>query len=255
MFKLDNPADLEKAARSIGSFFFKQAEDLEKTFAFHKAMASHHEAMKAAHNVMHSATKAHADGLAADSEHKGHFHKAAAHHQEMAGHHGNAADTCSGEAEKCKTQIDAMKTMASDWGVTKSESPISRLARAAGASGTVPVVVPPTTPTGNIMLDMVNESAAALMAKTLSMMDTDPDCQDAMRQHVMKLLSEAVGNTVVPTVSAVAPPRPGVTVIPRNGQPPVTPAAPVVIDKSKTPAQFKKMFATDDEEQTTERPL
>src|SRR6266550_4450448 len=47
MFKLSEAEGLEKAGRSIGNFFSKQAQELEKSHAFHAAASAHHDAMKA----------------------------------------------------------------------------------------------------------------------------------------------------------------------------------------------------------------
>jgi hypothetical protein len=62
---------------------------------------------------------------------------------------------------------------------------------------------PLTKPTGNIMVDMVQETSAQLMAKTLSLMDTDPEVQQVMREQVLKMVSEAM--TVVPKTEILVP--------------------------------------------------
>jgi hypothetical protein len=43
---------------------------------------------------------------------------------------------------------------------------------------------------------VVNETAGQLMAKTLSMMDTDPEVQQAMREQVLKMITASIGKTV-----------------------------------------------------------
>jgi hypothetical protein len=243
MLDLTKAEDLAKGGKSIGNFFLKQAAELEKNFAFHKAMAVHHAAASAQHTTHAATLKAHHAGLPDDDVHKAAVAASSAHETAMAGHHDGMAKACEGHAETMKSEIDGMKKMAADWGVTKPEGAVTSLLSRAAGTGTV--TVPPTTPTGNPMVDMVNETAGQLMAKTLSMMDTDPEVQQAMREQVLKMISEAIGKTVVPTgVSVVAPPNP--RAVTRPGQPPLpaaTPAAPNV------PLEFVKLFSTEDNEQ------
>ena len=62
MFKLTEAADLEKASHSLGGYFAKHAEELQKTYEFHKAMSGVHEAMSKAHAGHAAETQAHHDG-------------------------------------------------------------------------------------------------------------------------------------------------------------------------------------------------
>jgi hypothetical protein len=70
-----------------------------------------------------------------------------------------------------------------------------------------------------------------------------PEGQPFLRELIIKMIGEAIGNTVVPTnVSAVTPNRPRIAAIPSARQP--LNAAPV---KPNVPLEFEKMFAIDDE--------
>jgi len=239
MFKLTETTDLEKAGLSIGSFFAKQAEELEKNFAFHKACAVVHEAKKAAHDEMHTAHKAHAESLGKEDPHHAHFHKMAAHHATMAGHEGTQAATHNAEADKCKTQVDAMKALAAEWGVSKaSGGPITAII--GGKTLELPALSGGGT--GNPIQDMVSATSQHLMKKTLEMMDSDPGTMDWMRQTVTKMVAEAIGNTVAPpAVSKVAPTAP--TLVPRPGQPAAGDKKTPVV-----PLEFAKLVAVDEDD-------
>jgi hypothetical protein len=248
MYDLTKSEDLQKSGKSIGNFLFKQAAELEKNYSFHKAMAVHHAAAAQEHTNHAAALKAHHAGLPDDDVHKGITAAHATHQTAMAGHHDAIAKAHDAHAETMKAEIDAMKAMAADFGVTKAEAPASSMARLLAAARTGAVTAPPTTPTGNVMLDMVQETSAQLMAKTLSLMDTDPEVQQVMREQVLKMVSEAIGKTVVPTaVSAVAPPAPqperiGIMAVPRTGARPLPdPAAAAAV-----PLEFAKLFSSED---------
>ena len=240
MFKLTDAADLEKAGRSIGAFFAKRVQDLEKTHALHAAVAAHHDAMKAQHTTTAAQYKAHHDGLPNEDVHKAHFAHGHTHHTAMAAHHEAIAKAHADHAATLKTEVDAMKSMAAEWnGDAKPGAASSLFARSAAASGT-----PLSTPSGNPFEDMVKETTAQLAKKTLETFDNDDEVKQFMRETIMKMVGEAIGNTIVPTgVSAVTPNRPGISAVPRGGQP--TPAA-----KPNVPDQFQKLVAIDDEELT-----
>jgi hypothetical protein len=65
MFKLENAEDLKKAGKSIGAFFTRQAEEVEKNFAHHAALAEHHEAIAKVHQAEADACKTQMDELKA----------------------------------------------------------------------------------------------------------------------------------------------------------------------------------------------
>lgn len=242
MFKLSEAADLEKAGRSIGTFFAKRIEELEKSHALHAAVAAHHDAMKAQHTTTAAHYKAHHDGLPNEDVHKAHFAHGHTHHTAMAAHHEAIAKAHADHAAAIKTDVDAMKSMAAEWnGAAKPGAASSLFARSAAASG------PLSTPTGNPFEDMVKETTAQLAKKTLETFDNDDEVKQFMRETIMKMVGEAIGNTIVPTgVSAVAPNAPGVRAVPRAGQQPI----PV---KPNVPDNFQKLVAIDDEE--VQRPV
>jgi hypothetical protein len=246
MYKLDQKEDLEKAGQSLGSFFAKQADELQKTHALHAALAAHHQGKADAHSAYAVHFKAQHDALPDDHDMKAHMAKGHSHHVAMAAHEDGIAKAHGAHAETVKTQIDAIKALSVEWGGVKKadEGPLARLL----SSRTGTVTAPVTAPTGNVMVDMINETSTQLMAKTLSMMDNDPDVQKAMREHVMKLVAEAVGSTVrPPEVSAVAPTAPafGIKAVTRPGQRPL----PAADAPASVPLEFSKLFSSEDGDQ------
>ena len=241
MFELTKAEDLVKAGHAIGNYFAKQAEELEKTFAFHKAQATHHEAMAGHHADRSTHYKAMHAGVAADHELHDHFHKSHVHHDSMHKLHKACADSHHDQADKCKTQMDTLKTMATEWGASRG-AVSSLFARSAAAAG-----APLTTTTGNPFEDMVKETTAQLAKKTLETFDNDAEVKQFMRETIMKMVGEAIGNTIVPTgVSAVTPTHPGITAVPRNGQP--APAPVAIPAEPNVPLEFKKLFSVEDGE-------
>jgi hypothetical protein len=229
MLKLTEAADLEKAGHSLGSFFAKQAADLEKNFAFHKAVAVHHHAMAAAHTTHAAETKATHAGLPDDHELKSHLGKVAAHHEAMAIHHTAVAKAHEDHAETMKGDVDAMKVLASDWGGPTVKA----------ANGT-----PLSVPTGDGapatgIAAMFNQTSEALLKKTLESFDTDPQVADFVRSFALKQISTALGDKIVPdNVRGVITNFPVVTAVPRAGQ--------REIPKNDVPLEFEKMLSLDD---------
>lgn len=246
MFDLTKQDDLVKSGRSIATFLAKRLDELTKTHALHAALAAHHGAAATEHTTHAAANKAHHDGLDDGDVHKAMYAKAHTHHVAMAAHHDAIAKAHSGHAEALKGEVDAMKTMAADWGgTTKADSGAasSLFARSAGGNGGSL-----TAASGNPFEDMVKETTAQLAKKTLETFDSDPEVKQFMRETIMKMVGEAIGNTLQPTsVSAVAPARPGITAVPRNGQP-----APQV--KPNVPLEFQKLVSVDDSEEPS-RPI
>jgi hypothetical protein len=236
MFKLSEAGDLEKAGRSLGSFFIKRAEELQKTHAFHAAVAAHHDAAAAQHTTRASAYKASHDGLPNDHELKSQMAAGHTHHTAMAAHHAAIAKAHADHAGTLKAEVDAIKALAADWGGVAT-------AKAAGAGPASSALTVEVVKTGNVIVDMVQEATAQLTKKSLEKFDTDPEVQQYLRDTIMKMVGEAIGNTVVPTgVSAVAPNQPGVTVVPRAGQRPLP-------EKPNVDVQFSKLVQVDEEEQ------
>lgn len=239
MFKLTDAADLEKAGRSIGGFFTTEAADLEKNYAFHKAMANHHTNMAAHHDGL---AKAHHDihaSLGNDHEHKAFHAKAAGHHADLHKEHTAAATTHSGHAETMKVKVDTMKALASEWGGVA--------VLAAKAAGDAPAAGSGSGGGMKSVNDMLTETSQALMAKTLASFETDPVVQETIRNLCLKQVGAVLGGTMVPDrVSGVITHFPGITPIPRVGAP-ERPARPNVS------LEFEKLVAVpgDDDEEGT----
>lgn len=115
MLELTKAEDLAKAGHSIASFFAKRAEELEKSFAFHKAMGAHHEGVAKEHHALAATHQAAHDAMDDDHAMKNCMGKAAGHHTAVAGHHEMMSKAFHGHADTMKTEIDAMKALASDW--------------------------------------------------------------------------------------------------------------------------------------------
>ncbi len=222
MFKLTEAGDLEKAGRSIGNFFTKQAQELEKSHGFHAAASAHHDAMKATHSEHAAHYKATHDGMANDHDMKAHMAKGHTHHTQMAAHHEALAKAHAAHAETLKAEIDAMKAMAAEWGG-------GTVGVVKGADGTALVV-----PSGGIEA-MIHETTQHLTKKALESFDTDPAVQEKIREMVLKGISATLGDKIIPTaVSAVTPNRPGITAVPRAG-------APAPAEKIPVPMEFEKL--------------
>lgn len=233
MFKLSEAADLEKAGRSLGSYFAKQAEELQKTHAFHAAAAAHHDAMKAAHTEHAAHHKATHDGLPDDHELKAHFAKGHTHHTSMAAHHEALAKAHAAHAETLKTEIDTMKALSADWG---------GIAAKTAAAGDPPDLSK-TTGIGE-KFQVVTDT---LVTKALEQISTSPAVAEVLEryalEHIQKLLGDKIGDKLVPTnVSALAPNRPGLTMVPRGGQ-------PAVPEKPNVPLEFEKLVRVDEDEE------
>jgi hypothetical protein len=249
MFKLTNPEDLEKAGRTIGTFFAAQAAEMQKSFTFHKALAMHHDGLHKRHTSLHKGHtdraaehKAHADGLDAGDPHKAHFLKAvlhhssaAEHHLAAAEHHGEMAKAHHEHADGMKAQMDSMKALSADWGAAvKADTPGAPLDVAALAKG-------------EGSLDArVAKLSEALVAKAFEALNTNPTIGEKIQEIVLAQIEKTVGGKLVPdNVHKVVPDIPGLpgsgpnvlTAVPRTG------AAPIA--KANVPLQFEKMFKVD----------
>ncbi len=241
MFKLTEAADLEKAGRSLANFFAKQAEEFGKSVSSHEQQAQHHASIANLHKTHAADHQAMHDAMDNSHELKGHMAKGAAFHGAAADVHTAMHKVHADEAVKCKTQQDALKAAATEWGAPGVAT--SLFSRSAAASG-----APLTAASGNPFEDMVKETTAQLAKKTLETFDNDVEVKQFMRETIMKMVGEAIGNTIVPTaVSGVAPAAPGITAVPRGGQPPAPPAKPNV------PLQFQKLVQVDEDEELAYR--
>jgi hypothetical protein len=226
MFKLTDAADLEKAGKSIGNYFAKQAAELEKSHSLHKALAAHHEACKATHEGTAAACKAAHEAAGDGSEVKDHFHKSHLHHTAMAGHHDGFAKTHHAHAESLKAEIDALKAVAAEWGATIK------------ADGTGAAVVS-FSKNGSIE-EKFTSVTDALVTKALEQISASPKVAELLEgaalEHVSKLINGKLGDKLMPTpVSAVAPPNTA-KAVPRNGQ-------PAAGEKANVPLEFEKLVA------------
>jgi hypothetical protein len=234
MFKLTEAADLEKAARSLGAYFSKQVEEVEKSHSFHKAMASHHEGLHKAHSAHAAHNKSVHDGMADSHELKHHFGKAAEHETTVANHHEECAKACNAQAEAMKAELDTLKTMAASWG----GAPAAKAGKTLDLSG-----LEKKESTGNPIADMVQETTQALTKKTLESMDTDPEVQEYLRATIMKMVGDAIGDQIAgPAVSKVAPTNPALRTVPRPG------SAAAAEKKPEVPLEFAKFVSTTSEE-------
>jgi hypothetical protein len=242
MLDLTKAEDLAKGGRSIGNFFTKRVQELEKTHALHAGLAAHHGAAAAEHTTHAANYKAAHDGLPDDHELKSHLAKGHTHHITMAAHHDAIAKLHAAHAESVKTEVDAMKAMAAEWAGTTSPGGLARAAGAPGNGG----AAAPFAPSGNVYYDMVQETTAVLTKKTLEKFDTDPEVQEYMRKKAMEMIGQAIGDTVRPTeVSVVAPTAPafGIRAVPRAGQKSISSEAPAIA------LEFQKVFSSDDGEE------
>lgn len=236
MFNLTVATDLEKAGHSIGGYFAREAEALGKSVTSHEEQATHHSGLANLHKAHAADHQAAHDALDNAHELKAHMAKGAAFHTSASEKHDSLHKVHSAEAEKCKASINSLKALASEWGATPG-GPVSSLFTRAAGSGAAPT----PAPTGNVINDMVQETTVNLAKKSMELMDNDPEVKQYMRETIMKMIGETIGNTVVPThVSGVAPAAPGITAVPRAGAPAALPVANV-------PLEFQKVFAIDDD--------
>lgn len=225
MLKLTEAGDLEKASRSIGNFFAKRVQELEKSHGLHAALAAHHDAMKSEHTTQAAHYKATHDGMANDHELKHHFSKGHTHHTAMAAHHEAVSKAHAAHAESVKAEVDAMKTMAAEWGgtaTTKTDggTPIDVRALAGG--------------TGNLD-DRIKAVSDAMMVKALEALDKDPSIAERIQNIVLGQVEKAVGGKLVPTeVSAVTSDNPRHRAVLRPGQQPI-------VEKAVVPMEFEKL--------------
>lgn len=228
MFKLSEAADLEKAGHSIGSFFAKRAEELEKNYTFHKAMGQHHDSMSKAHTAHAADTQAHHDGLDNAHDMKAHLAKTAAHHVAMAAHHDAVAKAHHAHADTMKADVDAMKILASDWGgpAVKAANGTALSTTGDGSGGNMNVAA------------MLQQTSEALMKKTLDSFNTDPEVAETIRQYALKQINSVLGDKLVPdNIRGITPnfPHP----VPRAGQRP--------IEKPEVPLEFEKLVSIEDD--------
>ncbi len=236
MFKLTEVTELEKAGRSLGGYFTKEVSELEKSVTSHEEQAMHHEAIAKAHTGRAADHQAMHEAMGNEHEMKAHMAKGAAFHTSMAEHHTALHKVHAAEAEKCKVAINSLKVLAGDWGGATPGAATSLFSRSAAAAG-----ASLTSPSGNPFEDMVKETTAQLAKKTLETFDTDSEVKQFMRETIMKMVGEAIGNTIVPTnVSAVVPTAPDITAVPRHGQP------SAVAVKPNVPLEFEKLFTVDE---------
>jgi hypothetical protein len=233
--KLTEAQDLEKAGHSIGNFFAKQVEDLEKTHNFHKAMAGHHGAAGAQHTALAAHNKGMAEGLGKDHELHAHFHKISEHHTALAAHQNDMSGQHAAEAEKCKAQVDAMKVISAEWGGTPA-------AKAAAAPGS-----PVDLSKANTITEKFQTVTDALVTKALEQVSTSSAVGEVLEkfalEQINKLIGEKIGDKLVPSaISAVAPTRPGIRQVPRAGEQPVS-------TKPAVPLEFAKLVDTEDDEE------
>lgn len=235
MLKLTEAADLEKAGRSLGSYFAKQAEELQKSHAFHAAVSAHHGAMASAHKVYAASNKAAGDGLSNDHELKHHFSAAHTHHTEMSAHHEAVAKAFHAHAEATKAELDTIKTLAADWG------------SAAKADGTpaptngIPLDVAALAKGGSDLDTRIKAVSDAMMIKALEALDQDPMIAQRIQGIVLSQVEKAVGGKLVPSsISAVTPDNPRFRAVPRGGQQPVP-------EQPNVPLEFQKLVAIDED--------
>jgi hypothetical protein len=232
MLKLNEAADLEKAAKSLGGYFTKQAEEVEKSHTFHKSMASQHEALHKAHKAHADHNKSVHDSLENDHSLKGHFGKAADHENQLASNHEECAKACTAQAEAMKTQLDALKALASEWGNVPA-------LKAAGGT----IELPNSAPSGNIIADMIQQTTASMTKKTLESMNTDPEVQGFIKETITKMVADALAGQIVPGGPSKVAPRPSITPVSRPGQKELAEA------QKGVPIEFAKLVAIEEDEE------
>jgi hypothetical protein len=208
MWELTKAEDLAKAGRSMGSFFAKRAEELEKSHGFHKAVAAHHEGLAKEHHATAATHQAAHDALDNDHELKNCIGKAAGHHTAMAGHHESIAKAHHAHADAMKADLDAMKALASDWGGPTVKAATGTPASEPGTGGSLNVAT------------MLQTTSELLMKKTLDSFENDPEVAERIRKFALGQITSALGDKLVPdNVRGVITNFPNVTLVPRAGAP------------------------------------
>jgi len=232
MYKLTEPTELEKAGRSLASFFAKRVDDLEKNHAFHKAMSGHHAAAAESHTNQATASKAVHDSLGDDHEMKAHLGKVHGHHTAMAVHHTAMSQSHASHAETMKAELAAMKALSAEWGGT---------AKAAGAAVGTEAHAAAASEPGTGVAAMITETTTLLTKKALESLDNDPVVQEKIREMVLKGVSAALGDKIVPdNVHGVISVWPAATIVPRAG-------APTSPQKPNVPLEFEHLVKVEDE--------
>lgn len=254
MFKLNDAESLEKAGKSMGGFFAKQADELAKSQSFHENLSGHHATASVTHDELKKTHEEHAElhQKAHDSLDDGHELKAhqalkaalhkknAAQHEALSKMHKALSEAHSAQAEHYKAEINAMKSIAAEWGVTKS---VVIPAPGTPAPGSVTL-----TSTGNPIADMVQETTRDLTKMTLESMRSDPEVQTFMRGEIIKMVSEAIGSQLsdklVPSRATSIPLPPGIRSIVRPGQPEIGKGSGGD-GNSEVPLEFEEMLKVD----------
>lgn len=248
--KLNDSEGLEKAGKSLGGYFAKQADELAKSQSFHENLAQHHGGASVTHDELKKAHEEHAAlhekaSAALDEGHelkahhalKAALHKAhGGHHAELTKLHKAMADAHAAQAEHYKAEVNAMKTLVSEWGGTAP-------AVTKTASGTPATGADPTPSTGNPIADMVQETTKNLTKMTLESMGNDPEVKQFMRSEIMKMVSEAIGaqlgDKLVPTSARATLPL-GIRPVERPGQ-----RAVVKSNEPEVPIEFEDLVKLD----------
>ncbi len=214
------------------------ANDLEKSHAFHKAMSGHHAAAAQSHTDQATASKAVHDGLGDDHEMKAHLGKVHGHHTAMAAHHTAMSQSHASHAETMKAELDAMKAISAEWGGAAKAAGAAAGAAASAAAAAAAAASEP----GTGVAAMITETTTLLTKKALESLDNDPVVQEKIREMVLKGVSAALGDKIVPDqVHGVITTWPGSTIVPRNG-------APNPPQKPNVPLEFEKLVSIEEEE-------
>lgn len=231
MFELAKADDLIKAGRSMGSYFAKRAEELEKSHNFHKAVAAHHEGLSKEHHAAAATHQAAHDALDNSHELKNCMGKAAGHHTAMAGQHAAIAKAHSDHADTMKSEIDAMKVLASDWGGSAVKAANGTPLSESGTGGSMNVA------------GMLQTTSELLMKKTLDSFENDPEVAERIRKFALGQITSALGDKIVPdNVRGVITTFPNLTAVARAG-------APNPADKMpEVPLEFAKLVSVEDDE-------
>lgn len=232
---------LQKAMAGLGTHFGKAS-------AHHMALHKCHSAMAKAHEGHATMCKAKADALDEGHVDKAYFGAAHEMHKAMAGHNAEVADHHKAQADHCTACQASMDGAAAE--------------KAAGAAPAVATATAPkyismgknaegvelfklddsaapapaaAAATGSVD-EMIETTKKALVAKGLASMTDDPDVAKQIKEIVLKAVSQALGDKIVPTnVHGVMPldmPS-GPTIVQRPGGAP--------IDTSKVPAEFAEL--------------
>lgn len=231
--------DLTKAAGGLGGHFGKAS-------AFHKSAAAHHEALHKHHAEMASFSKGKHDAMDDGHEMKAYMGKAAAHHEAKAAHHLELHKLHKTHGEEC----DTMKATYDADKVAGTGAPATTTIPAAPTAGAPPATAPTTTDpaaaaaaASDGLKGMIDKTTAALVAKSLESLNSDPTVAQAIQKMVLEQVQAALGNKLVPTDARAFMPTdtPGGSaaaanqphLVPRPGQP--------VIDTTNVPPEFKAL--------------